>query len=457
MRFGVMGAVVGLSLLVAAPMAEAAQRYASTTGSGTACTEGAPCLLKEAVTNAASNDEVIVAAGTYTTNEPLVTPGGALNVHIHGDLGGQMPTIVGKTSVPIEIPDGGGVLSYLDITNTANVAYGALCTLDGRIERVRVTATGNNMVGLGLSGNCVVRDSVVRADGTEAIAIDAGFTEGSYTGVLRNVTATAKGLSAVGVRGEYKGLFEKGSYTLDVRNTIADGVTDLLASGNPEGPGHILVSNSNFDTSKAQFGATITDAGGNQTTQPLFVNAAAGDYRESPGSPTIDAGTVNQLGGLDLAGSPRVLGAAPDIGAFEVVPPPALPGQIQSLAIAPKTFRAANVGGAIVSAKKKKAPVASTVTYSLSAPTTAKFTVERKTTGRKVKGKCKKQTASNKTKKKCPLYKPLKGSFAHSGVAGQNRFKFSGRLGGKPLKPGSYRLVGTTSTASRRASFRIVK
>jgi hypothetical protein len=35
------------------------------------------------------------------------------------------------------------------------------------------------------------------------------------------------------------------------------------------------------------------------------------------------------------------------------------------------------------------------------------------------------------------------GSFTHHDAGGQNTFKFSGRVGGKKLKPGSYRLRAT--------------
>jgi hypothetical protein len=248
-----------------------------------------------------------------------------------------------------------------------------------------------------------------------------------------------------------------GTYTLDLRNVIASGEgTDLSSFYGLNGPGNIVVANSNFDSQKAASGTTITDSGGNQTAAPLFVNAAGGDYREAAGSPTINAGTANQLGPLDYDGNPRTSGPAPDIGAFELVEPPAAPGQIQSLTVKPKSFRGANIGGAIVSAKKKKAPVGAKVTYSLSAPATAKFTVERKTTGRKVKGKCRKRTAANEAKKKCPLYKQVKGGFTHSGSVGQNSFKFSGRLR-KTLKPGPYRLVGNAGGSVKRAGFKIVK
>jgi hypothetical protein len=54
------------------------------------------------------------------------------------------------------------------------------------------------------------------------------------------------------------------------------------------------------------------------------------------------------------------------------------------------------------------------------------------------------------------------GSFTRTRPAGADRFTFTGRLTGRPLTPGRYRLVATptanghTGTASR-ASFRILK
>jgi hypothetical protein len=56
----------------------------------------------------------------------------------------------------------------------------------------------------------------------------------------------------------------------------------------------------------------------------------------------------------------------------------------------------------------------------------------------------------------------LRGSFKHIGKAGTNSFKFTGRLAGKALKPGSYRLVAVARDAAgnassvKRARFRIV-
>ncbi len=252
----------------------------------------------------------------------------------------------------------------------------------------------------------------------------------------------------------------EGSFTLDLLNSIAQGdEQDLKALAGAKGTGNIAVNHSNFDTSKAEGEAKVIDGGGNQTAPALFVDAESRNYHEAAGSPTIDAGIAGELGPLDLDGNPRILGPAPDLGAYETSNPATVApvAQLQSLKLSPTSFRAAKSGGAVASAKKKpKGPVGTTVTYSLSLAGKVDFSVEQLTTGRKVGKKCVKQTAANKGKKKCDLAKPLKGGFSETGAAGQNRFKFTGRLGSRALKPGRYRLAGSAGGVVKRASFKIV-
>jgi hypothetical protein len=47
--------------------------------------------------------------------------------------------------------------------------------------------------------------------------------------------------------------------------------------------------------------------------------------------------------------------------------------------------------------------------------------------------------------------------FTRDGAAGANKFRLTGRVGKKALKPGSYRLVATTSASVRRTSFKVVR
>ena len=458
-----MGGILAFLLIVLlVPAAQAAQRFAAPAGVGPEpCAQSSPCSLEVAVKKAKANDEVIVTGGTYTVTEAMYPEGAPSNVYIHGDFAGPMPRIIGSaTPLTIYIVGAGSSLAYLDMTNTGTNTIAALCTAGSRIERVRATATGEFAVGIQQTNDCVVRDSVALASGAKSTALkSAGVTVGSAT-VARNVTAVATGPNSTGAAVSCGACFGP-PQSLDMGNTIVSGGGIDIETLGSAASAKVVVSHSNFESSK---GEGIVDQGGNQTAPPLFRDAATGDYREAAGSPTIDAGTASLLGPTDLEGNPRTVGAAPDIGAFEFVPPvppvppPVPPGEIQSLTVGPRLFRTVNAGGAVLSARKKaRAPIGTSVTYTLSAAATVTFAVERKVSGRKVGKRCVTKTRANATKKKCPLFKPVKGGFSHSGVSGQNSFKFSGRAGGAALRPGAYRLVGSAGGEVRRARFRIVR
>lgn len=465
MRLLLSGVVAGLLALAFAPASDGAQRFASPAGTGTTCEPASPCALSEAIENAQTDDEVVVTAGSYSLPTNATVPFGAEDVHVHGDFGGPMPRITGSfTGSLIQLGGTGGRLSYLDLVNDygSAVAVGASCPNGGRIERVRATAIGPGGIGIYQFEDCVVRDSLARAVGSKAVGL-ASYGQNGLPGVARNVTAIATGDESVGVQGGTTILAGAQSHKVELQNTIASGEgADLTAFANAvyQVATTISVSTSNYDDVETDPGASIVDGGGNQTAAPLFLNAAAGDFREAAGSPTIDAGSAGDLGALDPDGIARILGPAPDIGAFELVPAvpsPAPPGTLRSLSVKPGTFRAVNVGEAIFSRAGKRAPVGGTVEYGLSGAASPTFTVERVVKGRRAGSRCVKQTAANATKKRCPYFKPVKGGFTHPGAAGSNEFMFSGRISGRALKPGPYRLLGSAGGTSKTARFKIAR
>jgi hypothetical protein len=124
-----------------------------------------------------------------------------------------------------------------------------------------------------------------------------------------------------------------------------------------------------------------------------------------------------------------------------------------------RVFRAARKGASVA---RRKPPVGTRVGYRLSEAATARFTIERAAKGRKKGHKCVRSTKKNRKAKRCNRYVRLRGSFSRISKAGLSRFRFTGRLRGKKLRHGRYRLVLVATDAAlnkskpKRAKFRIV-
>lgn len=285
----------------------AAPRYAAPTGSGTACSAASPCDLVTAVNSASANDEVIVTAGNYNLVAQLAP---TVDLTIHGSPGAARPVIVGPPAT-VPLKDINSKVALADLTIQANnedgvVLFGSASTVD----RVEVTSSGGHAA-IRTGPDLVVRDSLAISTGTGA---DAVFLQGASPTtdvVLRNVTAIATGADTRAL--DVFGTAVATSARIDATNVIADAATDLSANGQNA---TINANHSNFDTSAGPLGGSE-----NQTTPPLFINAAAGEYREAPTSPTVDSGLSDPLNGsLDLDGRPRITGATTDIGAYELQP-----------------------------------------------------------------------------------------------------------------------------------------
>jgi uncharacterized delta-60 repeat protein len=128
---------------------------------------------------------------------------------------------------------------------------------------------------------------------------------------------------------------------------------------------------------------------------------------------------------------------------------------LSALKFSPASFPAASKGASF--ARK----TGSKVSYNSTLAATTRFTVQRATKGIK-KGKSCKKAKKGAKGKACTLYVAVKGSFTRPTAAGANSFKFTGRMGGKKLKPAKYRLVAQPSSAGgkgakKTAKFKIIK
>ena len=89
-----------------------------------------------------------------------------------------------------------------------------------------------------------------------------------------------------------------------------------------------------------------------------------------------------------------------------------------------------------------------------------RFSLQRRKPGRRVKGQCRPVTARNRSARPCVRFVSITGRFDRAAKRGPNAFRFTGRLAGRTLAPGRYRLVaspraGTATGSSKSAELRI--
>ena len=153
----------------------------------------------------------------------------------------------------------------------------------------------------------------------------------------------------------------------------------------------------------------------------------------------------------------------------EVVDKPPVPPPVDSTPprlstdLSRATFSAYTRGPSVRAAGRVRRRLGTRVQYRLSEAAITTFTVQRILLGRRRGRACVRPTRSNRRARRCTRHAPLRGSFRLTGRAGVNRFVFTGRLAGRTLRPGRYRLVGRARDLAGNVSrpsldrFRIVR
>ena len=443
-------------LAVPATASAAVVRHASPGGVDTVSTCTAaepPCSLKRAVeTVAVAGDEVVLAPGLYS---PPSTVSINKAISVHGEAGQPAPRVV-RPSGQVFGVSGGGTLADVQLESA-----GAVLITSSTVERVTVlsAAGGLKASAVIVNGGGVLRDSFVRAESPEGRAVLASF--GFITLVNVAAVATDPASSALRAESPSSGIcLPQSQVELYATNVIARGGkydVDVphLCAGNFNGNANVeaaFMSHSNFRRSmlnQSPPDSRVVEMGGNQDTEPLFASPPALDIHQLAGSPTIDAGVATrQLGTGDIDSQARTQGSAPDIGADEYVPPPPPPppGDTKRpvaslLTVTPGRFRTAAAGRRRAGAR---------ISYALDENASVTFTVKR-IIQRVVRGRTR------------TGYRPMRGSFKDAGEVGGNSLRFRGRVGGRRLRPGLYRLIALPVDAAGNTGnavyvrFRIVR
>jgi hypothetical protein len=315
-----LGALVAMAIVAPAASADT-QRYASPTGADAAdCSPANPCSIAKAISSASAGDDVILASGDYQLTKTLATPA---VMTIRGVVGHPRPRLhfigAGQNGLAIGF---NSLLRYVEIDQQEPTV--GLWSAPGRVDQVIVSGLGGGVLCTGQVTNSVVRDSIFVARGANGRALCSTAVLGLKTAsTVRNVTAMATGSNGVAIHADVMG--SSSAANINLVNVIArggPGGADLKTSTYSGGTATISATHTNYGTESVN-GGNIANGGGNQLYKtPLFVNAAAGDYRQAAGSPTIDGGVNEPINGAyDFAGDPRRIGTT-DIGADEFLVPP---------------------------------------------------------------------------------------------------------------------------------------
>lgn len=119
--------------------------------------------------------------------------------------------------------------------------------------------------------------------------------------------------------------------------------------------------------------------------------------------------------------------------------PDTVPPVLSRLTVSRPKFRAARTGRSVTRSQR----VGTQVRFRLNVAARLRFTVDRRADGRRVGNRCQALTQKNRTRPRCTYWKALNGSFVLHGKAGDNAFRFTGRLNGATLGLGVYRLLVT--------------
>ncbi|MEO6690512.1 MAG: choice-of-anchor Q domain-containing protein, partial [Dokdonella sp.] len=317
--------------------------FTAATGSAAAAEycAGSPGELQAALNNAASDSSALftttvkIKQGTYHLgNTSLVASASTPHVYALELLGGYNSDCSARTSNPdntVFDADGNDVAIYpmadllIEGLRWQNAGTFRQLKLWSAADSVTTSVRNNAFVGTsvhavtgaGLSGSRYVVKFVnnrvhgyVKPPATSLPAVYlAGLSQVRFTGNTIADTAGEHGVEMCA---------DSSVWLLDNIgwNNVGDDFRVTADCSGNNNPGDARFRNNLYQGITMNF---VGDSGSNiANSDPLFVNAGAGNYRLQNASPAINTGvSSSSMADIDLAGNPRVVGSTVDMGAYE--------------------------------------------------------------------------------------------------------------------------------------------
>jgi hypothetical protein len=423
------------------------------------------------IATGATSGPLTIVDSTVTGNHAGPATGGSAN---GGAIRAEQALILTRVAVTDndataittidEAAGGGAVLALDELTITDSVlsgnraigmnggeARGGALYLAGS-DSVQITGTtlaGNAAVGAGgairggaiihFSGALSITNSTLSGN---TVTGNPGANGAAGGGAVLSAGATLTNVTIAGNRatGEMPSAGNLIAPSAALRNTLVAGGVPA----NCDAPVASAVGSLDTGTS-CGFGAGNRNGITNPRIGPLQANGGlTPTHALLTGSPAIDAGTTTGAPATDQRGIRRPQRTGIDIGAYEFVPPPPTGGGPPPDRIAP-TFAVLDL-----TRKRFRARRGTTVRYELSEAALVTFRIERRTSGRRVNGRCVKRRRSNRTRPRCVRYVRAR-QVTDQATTGANRL----RLRTRRLKPGRYRLVATAVDPAGNRSARL--
>jgi phosphatidylinositol-3-phosphatase len=204
-------------------------------------------------------------------------------------------------------------------------------------------------------------------------------------------------------------------------------------------------------------GPTMGQGGGRIGAVVLSPFVRAGSVNQTPYNHFSLLRSVEDLFGLSHLG----FSARPDLRAFgsDVFDPG--PVSLTDFRLRANVFRSARTGSSVSRRRKRKRkPLGTTASFKVSQPSVVTFRVQQRVRGRVQAARCT-RSRRHRRGRSCIHWVTVRGSFDQQAVTGENSFRFRGRLPGRRLRVGRYRLLATAEGFGGRSRqttrrFRIV-